>query len=334
MSPKMNQITAVTILIKDPNTGFYLGVSRKDDPNAFGLPGGKVDPGETPVEAAVRELHEETGLVGDPNTAHEVFRRPCEGGKDGIEFFVATFVMKTSGEIATTETGRVSWVTKQTLFDGPFGKYNKAMFDDVIICQHCRGTGKEYITESVCRICKGYLAIVRPRALLLDDYRTPEQVTPYPDHYKLVVCRNNTAAIEVVDSQPTFDVWFLDRDLSLDTTYTFLHYVADLNKWPNRIEVVSESGHARRLAEDVKAMCPTATVTLHGEPIERGSNWVAEANAVKTLVAPVADMTFHIYRNTAVNVEAMTRPTTVNKPWYDADKKSKGTMHIKRKKNK
>lgn len=329
----MNQITAVTILLKDPNTGMYLGVSRKDDPNAFGLPGGKVDPGETPVEAAVRELHEETGLIGDPNTAHEVFRRPCEGGKDGVEFFVATFVMATSGEINTTETGRVSWITKQTLFDGPFGKYNKAMFDDVIICQHCRGQGFGWQGE-VCSECKGKMAIVRPRVLLLDDYRTPDQVVRYADHHKIEVYRDSMAATAAVESNPVYDMWLLDRDLFMDTTYSFLHYVGELGKWPNRIEVVSESTRARHLAEDVKAMCPKATVTLRGEPIEMGSDWVTEANAVKTLVAPVVDMTFHVYRNTAVDVLAMARPATANKPWHDADKKSKGTMHIKRKKGK
>ena len=44
------------------NQGQILAVSRKDDPNDFGLPGGKLDPGETFTAGAIREVREETGL--------------------------------------------------------------------------------------------------------------------------------------------------------------------------------------------------------------------------------------------------------------------------------
>lgn len=39
-----------------------LMVARKDEEDAFGLPGGKVEPGETPPESAARELLEEIGI--------------------------------------------------------------------------------------------------------------------------------------------------------------------------------------------------------------------------------------------------------------------------------
>jgi ADP-ribose pyrophosphatase YjhB (NUDIX family) len=40
-----------------------LMVPRGDEPGKYGLPGGKVERGETPTEAALRELAEETGLT-------------------------------------------------------------------------------------------------------------------------------------------------------------------------------------------------------------------------------------------------------------------------------
>lgn len=46
--------------------GQFLLVKRKKEPNAntWGFPGGHVELGETALDAAVRELHEETGVIG------------------------------------------------------------------------------------------------------------------------------------------------------------------------------------------------------------------------------------------------------------------------------
>lgn len=120
-------LRAVTAYIASPtHPGLILAVSRKDNHAAFGLPGGKIDPGETPEQAIIREVREETGL--EFSNVRAVFTRVCEGGKDGVAYITTTFVGDFSGEIATQEAGIVAWVSEDVLLDGPFGRYNEALF--------------------------------------------------------------------------------------------------------------------------------------------------------------------------------------------------------------
>ena len=60
MHPKLGAIAVVH------HEGRFLLVKRKKEPNAhtWGFPGGHVELGETALDAAVRELSEETGVVG------------------------------------------------------------------------------------------------------------------------------------------------------------------------------------------------------------------------------------------------------------------------------
>lgn len=101
--------------------GKVLAVSRKDDPTAFGMPGGKVDPGETPEEAAARELQEETGLTA--TNLRKVFVH-----KEADGYTTHTFACEASGEIDTPESGVIRWVTPEVMFAGPFGAYNKRLW--------------------------------------------------------------------------------------------------------------------------------------------------------------------------------------------------------------
>lgn len=115
---------AVCALVQN-SEGLILGVSRKDDHTAFGIPGGKVEDNETVLEALHREMLEETGyhiiVENDP-----VFISDVDG------YTTATFKIIIDTKHTrqpVTETGLVEYVSKETLLNGPFGLYNKHLFE-------------------------------------------------------------------------------------------------------------------------------------------------------------------------------------------------------------
>lgn len=117
MSDAAGRPGAVCAVLLDGH-GRLLAVSRKDDPDDLGLPGGKVEPGESPADALRREVHEETGLaiVGEPRA---VFEREDHGFRS-VTYYAAGW----TGETAASEPGRIAWVEPERLCRGTFGEYN------------------------------------------------------------------------------------------------------------------------------------------------------------------------------------------------------------------
>lgn len=72
----VKKISYVLNVVLDLNTGFVVGLTKKKGPafllNKVTFPGGKVEDGETPEQAAHREMQEETG-IDVPVSAFKVF---------------------------------------------------------------------------------------------------------------------------------------------------------------------------------------------------------------------------------------------------------------------
>lgn len=120
---KSNKLAACALIVADD--GKVLAVSRRNDPTMWGLPGGKVDPGETTEDACKRETFEETGLT-ITNLAH-VFTK--QGKNEG--YTTSTFVCEVSGEIGTSEEGIIRWVDPSVLLNAdstPYADYNRELF--------------------------------------------------------------------------------------------------------------------------------------------------------------------------------------------------------------
>ena len=113
---------ALVVLINDD--GEVLAVSRKDNHEDFGLVGGKCDEGESPMDAAVREAKEETGLdVTNLRCIYQRFRNDRMG---------YTYLADYSGEIHTDEPHVVKWTSFETINNGSFGDWNKIVTETLI----------------------------------------------------------------------------------------------------------------------------------------------------------------------------------------------------------
>ena len=112
-------------------------VARKDDHTKWSLPGGKVDPGETSLIAAYRELREETGL-DLKHTSQRTGLYPSVETRflpqgtvlDSGGYFTTCYLLDTTGlELPETfevegHEAPVEWGPVHRLLSGPFGSEN------------------------------------------------------------------------------------------------------------------------------------------------------------------------------------------------------------------
>lgn len=102
--------------------GRYLLIRRRRAPAAdlFAFPGGRGEPGESPAETALRELLEETGLVGRDPRLVATYDLPPETGSSS-HFFLSVFLVAVDGEaeaIAASDAADAGWYLPAEIIGG------------------------------------------------------------------------------------------------------------------------------------------------------------------------------------------------------------------------
>ena len=125
---------AACVLLYSPKRNQILAVSRKDNPNDFGLPGGKVEGDEPAIVAAFREMYEETGYRIENLSPFFIYKVE--------DYLTTTFVPYCDHELLDSsieewkvsepqegETGVVKWVNPEILVENSsFASYNLKLF--------------------------------------------------------------------------------------------------------------------------------------------------------------------------------------------------------------
>ncbi|MBO5352958.1 MAG: 8-oxo-dGTP diphosphatase [Lachnospiraceae bacterium] len=84
----------------------------KKDWKGYTLPGGHIEPGESFVDAVIREMKEETGLeIKNPKLCG-IKQFPIEGGRYLVVLFKTD---EFEGELVSSEEGQMEWISRSEL---------------------------------------------------------------------------------------------------------------------------------------------------------------------------------------------------------------------------
>lgn len=105
----------VLCLIRD-GSRILLQNRVKNDWCGYTLPGGHIEPGESVVEAVIREMREETGLTVIRPHLCGIKQFPIEAGRYLVFLFTAD---EFTGELRSSVEGAVEWIERERLPELP-----------------------------------------------------------------------------------------------------------------------------------------------------------------------------------------------------------------------
>lgn len=125
----------LTVLCLIHKNGRYLLQDRiKNDWKGYTLPGGHIEPGESIVDAVIREMQEETGLTISHPHLCGVKQFPLEEGRYIVFLFETE---EFEGDLRSSEEGTMHWIDERELSKvnlvGDFEDLIEVMLDDELM---------------------------------------------------------------------------------------------------------------------------------------------------------------------------------------------------------
>ncbi|WP_332872490.1 NUDIX hydrolase [Pontibaca salina] len=122
MSTSVTPLLAALAVVQRGDRFLLVRRAHQPDRGLWGFPGGHVEPGETALQAAMRELHEETGLRADPVeylTNIDVIRHD-ENGALAVHYLLAAVLCeyRAGTPVAGDDAFDVAWISLETLRAG------------------------------------------------------------------------------------------------------------------------------------------------------------------------------------------------------------------------
>ena len=109
---RTEQVELTVVCLIHNEDSFLLQDRVKEDWKGYTLPGGHIEPGESIVDAVVREMKEETGLMIKSPRLCGIKQFPIEGGRYIVFLFETD---QFEGKVVDSDEGKMYWVKKSEL---------------------------------------------------------------------------------------------------------------------------------------------------------------------------------------------------------------------------
>lgn len=130
---RTEQVELTVLCLIHTEDSYLLQDRVKNDWKGYALPGGHIEPGESIVDAVVREMKEETGLTIKAPRLCGIKQFPIEGGRYIVFLFETD---QFEGELVDSDEGKMYWVKKSELLNvnlvDDFNELIEVMLNDTL----------------------------------------------------------------------------------------------------------------------------------------------------------------------------------------------------------